>query len=234
MFILYAVLIGVALGVLLGGDTTRLSHIRFHWKPVVFAGLIVQVVLFSTVVSERVGDLGPLLYVASTAAVLAAVIRNARIPGLPIVALGSVGNLAAIIANGGYMPAGAAAMAALGKGVPEGYSNSAMMAHPALEMLTDIFALPRWLPLANVFSIGDVLIAVGVVWAIATAMRTRSRCVPAAAGVTRSIRDRARTHAAGAPRHLSLVVQAPGTHGPLAEPDSRRSVPPEEQKLLHR
>jgi len=37
--------------------------------------------------------------------------------------------------------------------------------------LTDIFALPRWMPLANIFSIGDVLIGIGVAIAIAAAMR---------------------------------------------------------------
>ncbi len=33
---------------------------------------------------------------------------------------------------------------------------------PALWILTDIFALPPPMPFANVFSIGDVLIAIGV------------------------------------------------------------------------
>jgi hypothetical protein len=37
--------------------------------------------------------------------------------------------------------------------------------------LTDIFALPGWLPFANVFSIGDVLIGVGLVVVIAAGMR---------------------------------------------------------------
>ena len=35
----------------------------------------------------------------------------------------------------------------------------------------DIFALPSWLPFANVFSIGDVLIGLGIVAAIVIAMR---------------------------------------------------------------
>ena len=37
--------------------------------------------------------------------------------------------------------------------------------------LTDIFALPAWLPLHNVFSIGDVLIGVGVAVVIVVGMR---------------------------------------------------------------
>jgi hypothetical protein len=31
--------------------------------------------------------------------------------------------------------------------------------------------MPAWAPFANVFSIGDVLISVGLAWAIAAAMR---------------------------------------------------------------
>jgi len=178
LFILYAVVIGVVIGLLLGGDPARLTKLSFHWKPVVFAGLLSQVILFNPAVAERIGDLGPWLYVASTAAVLAALLRNARIPGLPIVALGAFSNLLAIVANGGYMPASPAAMAAVGKAPPEGYSNSTLMTDPMLAPLTDIFALPAWLPFANVFSIGDVLIGVGVVWAIVMAMRS-GRFAPA-------------------------------------------------------
>ncbi len=45
------------------------------------------------------------------------------------------------------------------------------MTDPALRPLTDIFALPTWLPAANVFSVGDVLIGVGVAVVIALGMR---------------------------------------------------------------
>ena len=65
-------------------------------------------------------------------------------------------NLAAIVANGGYMPADPGAIAALGQATRTRYSNSVVVDHPALRPLTDIFALPPWVPFANVFSIGDV------------------------------------------------------------------------------
>lgn len=172
MFILYGVVIGVVLGFALGGSPARLGEVRFHWKPVVFIGLITQVILFDPSVALRVGDLGPWLYVASTAAVLAALLRNWRIPGLPIIAIGAISNFVAIVANGGYMPASPEAMAALGKAPPEGYSNSVLLTDPALWPLTDILALPRWLPFANVYSIGDVLIGIGTVWAIVALMRS--------------------------------------------------------------
>jgi hypothetical protein len=63
-------------------------------------------------------------------------------------------------------------MAQLGRHSIEGYSNSAILADPPLKPLTDLFALPTWLPFHNVFSIGDVLIGVGVGTVIIAAMRT--------------------------------------------------------------
>jgi len=171
MFILYAIPLGILLGLLLGGRPAGLAALQFRWPWLIVAGLLVQVVLFTDVVAARVGDLGPAIYVASTAAVFAGVLRNVRIPGMTLIALGALSNLAAIVANGGYMPASAAAMAALGKTDPTIYSNSAAVDNPALEPLTDIFALPAWVPFANIFSVGDMLIGIGVVVIIAAAMR---------------------------------------------------------------
>jgi hypothetical protein len=37
--------------------------------------------------------------------------------------------------------------------------------------LTDLVALPAWLPLANVFSVGDVLIGIGIALTLAFGMR---------------------------------------------------------------
>jgi hypothetical protein len=170
VFILYAVPIGIAAGFLVGGRLDRLGDLRFRWGGLALAGLLVQVLLFSGPVASTIGAAGPAVYVASTAAVLLAVLRNIRIPGLPLVTAGAAANLAAIAANGGLMPAAPEAVAGLGPGA-EGFSNSVVMADPALRTLTDIFALPAWLPFANVFSLGDVLISLGVVVVIALGMR---------------------------------------------------------------
>ena len=240
MFILYGVLIGTLLGVLAGGDVRRLSKVTFHWQPVVFAGLIFQAVLFAPAVSDRVGELGPALYVGSTLLVLAAVVRNGRIPGLPVVICGAVSNLAAIAANGGYMPASPAALAALGKVVPATYSNSALLTNPALAPLTDIFALPTWVPFANVFSVGDVVITVGVVWAIVALMR-RGQLAPAGpgeadrrlAGVLTALLGRLGRDRGGASEQPSLVRYPESTVGSLAAWDSRHRVASEGQKFPH-
>jgi hypothetical protein len=168
---LYGLVAGLLAGWLAGGDLARLERVSIRWAPVAMVGLLAQLVLFLQPVAERAGELGMPIYVSSTALVLLVVVRNARVPGFALVAIGAASNLAAIAANGGYMPASTGALAALGKTINAGYSNSAVVPSPALGPLTDVFAMPRWLPFANVFSLGDVLISVGVTLAVLALMR---------------------------------------------------------------
>lgn len=171
MFILYAIVLGVACGVLLRGRLQGLAAVRFHWAGLAFVGLGLQIALLSGPIAAVIGDVGAPIYVATSATVLAVVVRNLALPGLAIVAVGAGANLAAIVANGGWMPASQSALAALGETVGPGYSNSRVFDSPALAPLTDVMALPRWLPFANIFSVGDVLIGIGVFVAIVVAMR---------------------------------------------------------------
>ena len=171
MFILYAVACGLAIGLLAGGRLSGIGTLRFHWGWLAVIGFGIQVVLFSGPVTERIGSFGVPIYVGSTAMVLAALLRNVSIPGLWVVAVGALSNMAAIATNGGYMPAAPGALAALGSAPETVYSNSAVIPHPALLPLTDIFVIPPGIPFANVFSVGDVLIGLGVAVAIVAAMK---------------------------------------------------------------
>ena len=175
MFILYAIPLGLLVGLLLGGSLAGLGAIRFRWAGLALCGFAAQVVLFSDPVTARVGDLGPPLYVASTALVFVAVLRNLAIRGMPLVAAGAASNLAAIVANGGYMPASPSAAAEMGRNASDTYSNTAIIESPALAPLTDVIPLPQWLPFANIVSVGDILIAAGLVVVIAAAMRAGRR-----------------------------------------------------------
>jgi Family of unknown function (DUF5317) len=173
VFILYAVLAGLVIGLLTGGSAARLGDLRFRWAPLIAVGMAVQVLLFSTSVGDAIGPAAPVVYVASNVAVLIAVWRNLAIPGLPLVLLGGISNLVAIVANRGYMPVSPDAAAAMGRLPREGYSNSRLVEGVVLEPLTDLFAMPAWVPMANVFSIGDILIGVGAAVAIVAAMHGR-------------------------------------------------------------
>ena len=172
MFILYAIVAGLLIGFLLGGRLGSIAETQFRWGWLAILALAIQLVLFSPL-GSGLGDTARWTYVASTALVVIVVLANLRVPGLPIVLLGALSNMAAIVANGGSMPASPAALAALGGSVHTGTTNSVVLEHPALEPLTDIFAMPAWIPFANIFSIGDVLIAIGVAVALAVAMRPR-------------------------------------------------------------
>lgn len=170
MFILYAVLAGLLIGVVTRGSATRLGDLRFAWVPLIVAGMGIQLLLFSTPLGDVRGPWPVIAYVASNIAVLIAVGRNLAIPGLWVVLAGGASNLLAITANGGYMPANPDALAALGY-VPTGeFSNSSIVADAVLWPLTDLFAMPAWLPLANIFSVGDVLIGIGAAIAVVAAM----------------------------------------------------------------
>ena len=96
---------------------------------------------------------------------------------MPVVAAGALSNLVAISANGGFMPADPGALALAGFGGPGDHTNSIVLADPAVRFLTDIYALPAAVPMANVFSVGDVLIGVGIVIVIVAAMRRRPALV---------------------------------------------------------
>ena len=170
MLILWAIPVGLLIGAAIGGRADGLNRIAFRWPWLAIGGLLVQVVLFTEAGFALAGSLAPAIYVLSTAAVFVAVARNLRLDGLWVVALGALSNLAAILANAGSMPAdpGALALAGLTAG---GHTNSVVLAEPALQPLTDVYAVPAWVPFANVFSVGDVLIAIGIAWAIAAAMR---------------------------------------------------------------
>jgi hypothetical protein len=171
MFMLWAIPIGMAVGFLAGGHLRNLASFRFRWGALAVGGLLVQLVLFTEIGDSLAGTAGPLLYVASTVAVFVAVLANVRTAGMPIVALGALSNLSAIAANGGAMPADPAALAAAGFAGAGDHTNSVVLENPALRPLTDIFAIPSWLPLANVFSVGDVVIGIGIVVVVAKAMR---------------------------------------------------------------
>ena len=183
MFILYAVVAGLIIGLLTGGSLSRLGDLRFRWAPLILLGMVGQLLLFSTSLGAALGGAAPAAYVLSNALVLVAVLRNLAIPGLVLVFIGGAANLVTIVANGGYMPVSPEAIVAMGRLPKAGYSNSKLIDGVVLGPLTDIFAMPTWIPLANVFSVGDALIGIGAAIAVVAAMHGRAPMTTRAAAV---------------------------------------------------
>ena len=175
MLLLYSIAAGLVIGRLLGGRVRNIEEVHFVWWQLALGGLLVQLVLFADPVQARVGEAGVPVYVVSTLAVLAALLRNVRYPGLAILAVGAVLNLVPILTNGGYMPSSPEVWRELTgvAAVPVAYYSNVTLIGPetAFPFLGDIFAFPRQLPMATAFSLGDAVIAVGAIVFLVGAMR---------------------------------------------------------------
>jgi hypothetical protein len=173
-----AIVGGLVAGYALGGRLANLEHLRLRAPWLVLLALAVQLVVFSPL-SEGAGDTAIVAtHIASYALILTFVVANLRTPGIAIAGAGTALNALVIVANGGLMPATRAALAFAGiPAAAEPHNNSAVAdAGVRLVFLGDVMAVPEWVPLvANVFSIGDVLIAVGVAWLVAAGMRAPAR-----------------------------------------------------------
>jgi hypothetical protein len=177
MFLVPAVAIGVVLGLVLGGRMGALADLRIRALWLFFAALGLQLIAFpSPLFPVQVPEgLATVLSVASYGCLLAVTALNARLPGMAVAGLGMASNMAAIVANGGHMPALPGAMRDAGLTYQGVYNNSVADASPHLPWLVDRWAAPSFVPFGNVFSAGDVLLAVGVVVLVVAAMGVRLR-----------------------------------------------------------
>ncbi len=163
MVLLTGFALALALALAGGGRLGRLADLRLRAVGIFYAAIGLQLVAFPAgLFPWSVGDrVATVMSLCSYAMLAAGTAVNRRIPGTPLIGLGLASNVAAMLANGGHMPASSAALRSLGRVEHGVHANSVSLAHPHLPWLIDRFATPRWLPLASVFSAGDVLIVAG-------------------------------------------------------------------------
>jgi hypothetical protein len=145
---------------------------RWRSPLLIWATLALQVVIVEVTLP---GALAPVLHVATYVVVLGLLWANRRLPHILLIAAGAASNAVTIALNGGVLPALPRAVAAAGIDPHLAFANSAVVSHPVLPWLGDVFAWPAPLPLANTFSVGDALIALGVVLAAWTGTRRLGR-----------------------------------------------------------
>lgn len=173
VFVVVAAL-AVAVGLLLGGKLGALANLDLRLIWLFYAAIGLQVVAFpSGLLPWTVGDVtARALWGVSYASLAAAAAANYRIRGALVVALGMFCNIEAIVANRGFMPADPEALRA--SGIHEQvHNNSIAVAQPKLSWLIDRWVAPDWVPLANVYSVGDVIIAAGAFVLVLSAMKVR-------------------------------------------------------------
>jgi Family of unknown function (DUF5317) len=134
----------------LGGRFANLGSVKVRGKAIIIVALALQFLVITIAPLAFSHSIDTTVHLASYGLAIAFLFANRQLPNLWIAALGGACNLAAIVANGGEMPV-----------VHEGFVNSAPVAHARFAFLGDIFSVPKSLPFANVFSIGDVLLLIG-------------------------------------------------------------------------
>lgn len=179
MLLLVPLGLSLCLGWARGGSLRNLlsADLRSPWIPLLALGL--QLAIFQPT--------GPLPFLrgrelavhALSYAVLGWFLwLNRHLPGMWLVALGFASNAAAILANGGLMPASEEALRTAGRWAlveEAGAYNNSTVIGPSTKLwfLGDVFAIPAGLPLANVFSFGDVLLAFGALVLVPALMGAR-------------------------------------------------------------
>lgn len=162
------IVIGVAL--VRGGSLRNFAALELRWLPLVLGSFGLQLLIFTPFRTEALIPFATApLYLLSMALLVIWTALNRHIPGIVLIAAGVLMNLAAIAANGGYMPVEPAAAEYAGRlafyptdGLPIHNNSLAAASDVRLWILTDIFPIPAGIPLANVFSLGDFLLAIGI------------------------------------------------------------------------
>lgn len=207
-----------------GGRLTSLVRLELRAGALLAAAIAVQIVVISVVPGDLPGWAAATLHLITYGLAAGFLLANRRVAGLWVVAAGAAANAAAIAANNGVMPASSRALAAAGRAVVTGeFENSAVVAHPRLALLGDVFAVPERVPLANVFSVGDVLIVLGAAavlhCACGSRLAPRSRARLAAQASSETERSAERSPSISAPASMSSSAVSPlGSPAPRNSP----------------
>lgn len=146
-----AVAVGLFAGVALGGRLDRLRRFSVRWPALLVAAVGLRLL------APVAGELATAAYVLGFAGIAAAALRNVRLPGMVLIAAGAGLNLLVVAANGA-MPVGADALSAAAATMPGDRLHMTLTGASRLELLADVIPLA---PVRAVYSVGDVLLAVG-------------------------------------------------------------------------
>ena len=180
MFILYAVILGIIFGYITKGNLKYIVQRPLFWTGLVFVAFAIQLVIFSNIpfVSTLPKAIIVVLHYVSYLCLLIFIIRNYKNLGICVIGIGIFLNALVIFLNGGHMPTIPENLGNTSFGPSEELINQGVAVHNSAKMtsdtllpfLGDIFYMPSWIPLSNVFSIGDIIIAVGICLYIAIHM----------------------------------------------------------------
>jgi hypothetical protein len=182
MVLLWSLLIGILAGLVRRGSLLKLGNLPLKALWLVFAGLIVQFLVFPTPWNEPpIQENVELFHYLSYALLALFFVVNWKVKALWIMAFGMVLNAVVILANEGFMPADVDALACAGETVegltnpntipPYTHANVVRMSDDTqLNFLGDWICIPAWVPFANAISLGDVVLMIGLAWLVQSGM----------------------------------------------------------------
>ena len=145
---------GFIIGVAAGGDWRQLQKLELKLWPALFVGAVARVV------APFLGGLALVSSIAGLVLVSLVALANRALPGAVLIAVGSFLNLAVISINGG-MPIDPGALAASGKPAPADGLHLILGPETRLSFLADVLLAPV---INNIYSFGDVVLAIGGFW----------------------------------------------------------------------
>lgn len=178
-----ALVLAVLAGWVRGGCLARLAEVRFRLGWLVLLAFLIRFALYAGVPWVEPGSPANVgLQALAHGLLLAGLLANRALPGIRLAAAGVLANGLVVLANGGRMPVSRAALALSGQEhlLPR-LADGQLLTHRLLDgstrlpWLADVFALPAGWPLALAFSLGDVLVAVGVFLFVQHGMGVGSR-----------------------------------------------------------
>ena len=158
------IIVGVGLGIVVallrGGKIDRLGDLGIKGLPLVWVALLLRTMI--GVLGSRGFNL-PWFQVIAYLLFFYVLALNLAWPGLKLFSLGSLLNFLVIAANGGAMPVSPQAIAfARLSGDPSG-KHTLLTEASRLWFLADIIPLrPPYFPVAQIISVGDILIVAGI------------------------------------------------------------------------
>jgi len=176
MILILAVAVGMAAGLarFRGHVLERIAAIPLRSAWLALLALALQWPLLRMPTGPGQHGVEQALFILSHLLLLAFVWRNRQLAAIRVAGLGVICNLVVILANSGYMPImpetlvrinPGTTLATWPVGMHYGGSKDLILSRPqtALWLLSDILVVPRPFPWPVAFSLGDLIVAAGVI-----------------------------------------------------------------------